>query len=189
MDTIHQNMDLVRRYLAMIETFDESLIDELVHPDYYVSERRLSTRVRQETAAPRIRTYDSELTQLRGRETFMQRWRHDKERWNDCTVTINRMVANETEVWVDMDISGHPTGELFGIPVAGGYITYRAIFFYEVSEGKVISADGLYDHLSVLGQIGQGLFEENNIEKINEYFAYLREKGLLISGNMVVEQT
>ncbi len=67
---------------------------------------------------------------------------------------ITNMVAEGDQVWVQLATSGGHTGEFAGIPPTGKQWTNRGVYFFQLRNGKIIVADGLFDDLNLMKQVG-----------------------------------
>jgi len=64
------------------------------------------------------------------------------------------MIAERDQVWVRLVIRGKHTSEFEGVPATGKPWTAQAASFLQLREGKIIAADGLFDSLAQLKQVG-----------------------------------
>ena len=73
----------------------------------------------------------------------------------DLTVTINSMVAEGDEVWVQMTMRGTQDGPFLHIPPSGRRVEVSAFDRVRVRNGQAVEHWGLTDNLALLGQLGQ----------------------------------
>jgi C-1 hydroxylase len=69
-------------------------------------------------------------------------------------LTITDMIAEGDQVWVRLVIHGEHISEFEGVPATGKPWTVQAISFLQLHDGKIIDADGLFDSLAQLKQVG-----------------------------------
>lgn len=73
----------------------------------------------------------------------------------DLTVTINSMVAEGDEVWVQMTMRGTQDGPFLHIPPSGRRVEVSGFDRVRVRNGQAIEHWGITDNLALLGQLGQ----------------------------------
>ena len=67
---------------------------------------------------------------------------------------ITDMIAEGDQVWVRLMIRGEHISEFEGVPATGKPWIVQAVSFLKLRDGKIIDADGLFDSLAQLKQIG-----------------------------------
>ncbi|MHA2275468.1 MAG: ester cyclase, partial [Candidatus Kariarchaeaceae archaeon] len=171
---------IIEKYLKAIENKSIDQLREIIHPEYYITERRVETRKLQQIAMRDITSPDhgNSVSQKKviGIEGFIK-----SIGWSlsNLEFKIQKIRESNNEVWVDMDISGLHTGHVFGVPPTGEFISYRAIFFYVFRDHKIIEYDGLYDQLAFLGHIGKAVLKTKDSIKIDLYMSHLENLGLI----------
>ena len=63
-------------------------------------------------------------------------------------------VAEGDKVWCRLRTNGSHTGEWRGIPPTGRQWTNTGIWFFQVSDGKIVEAEWKMDELNLLRQLG-----------------------------------
>ncbi|MCE7734098.1 MAG: ester cyclase [Candidatus Heimdallarchaeota archaeon] len=181
----NENINTVEKLLKSFESLDENhdfeVFREFIHPDFYISKRRIATRQSQQRSSDQLSIQiglDDTDQELIGVDMYIETLRLE-ERLSELKIEIFRIMSSQNTVWADMDISGIHDKTIFGIPPTNQFIKYRAVFFYEFREGKIITSDGLYDHLTFLSYIGRAVLTEPQSEKTQLYLKYLHEKGLI----------
>lgn len=73
----------------------------------------------------------------------------------DLHVTMNEILSRDDVVAVRLTITATHQGEFFGIPATGKAITFEAMEFFKIANGKITESWGswpIYDILEILKQ-------------------------------------
>ncbi len=173
-DVAEQNKILTRKYLAAFTNKDIASLEELIHPKYSVSKRTRETfaNIQEELPYFKADTTNEVIS-------VIERVKMLHSGFSEFNIIIIKMIAAGGQVWVDADVEGVHSGNIFGIQPTYKKIKYRAHYRYEIKDGKIIEADWLYDNLNLLKQLGRSILLENNKERVSEYLSVLTKMGLL----------
>jgi hypothetical protein len=69
-------------------------------------------------------------------------------------LTNTDMIAEGDQVWVRLMIRGEHRSEFEGVPATGKPWTVQTVSFLQLHDGKILDADGLFDSLAQLKQVG-----------------------------------
>ena len=174
MHVVEQNKILTRKFLDAFSNKDFARLKELIHPKYSVSRRTRETFANIREELPYFKTDTSNEA-----ISVIERAKMLHSGFSEFNVIIVKMIAAGQQVWVDADVEGVHTGNIFGIHPTYKKIKYRAHYLYEIKDGKIIEADWLYDNLNLLKQLGRSILLENNEERVSEYLSLLSKMGLL----------
>ena len=72
----------------------------------------------------------------------------------DLTVTVDRLVQNETDIAIAYTLNGTHHGEFAGIAPTGRHITARGMQIARFEDGKIVERWGSSDELGILKQLG-----------------------------------
>lgn len=134
--SLEENKAIVRKVTEAENNRDLTVIEELISP-----------------------TYINKSNQIRGPEGYRQFLTKLFKAFPNWHETIEDVVAEEDKVCVRLKIdTGVHTGQfdLLGIsvPPTGKRSTVKSIQIWRVVDGKVVEAEGVYDELDLLIQVG-----------------------------------
>lgn len=127
------NIELARRILAAFDAGDESIVNELVHPDH------------REHAGP-----DPGSGQDGVRASLV--WFN--ERFADAHTTIEDLVASGDRVVARVRFAATCTGEVQGVDAAGRRFETDHVHIWRVADGRLAEHWMVRDDLSMLRQLG-----------------------------------
>lgn len=134
MPTSEDHKALHRRYFEeVVVGGNESLIDELFHPDY----------VGHTPGNPDV-----------GFEQFKAAFGNFRSTFSDTKVDIEHQVADDGMVVSHITVSGTHTGPLMGIPPTGNHVSYQGVEIVRIADGKIVEFWGVLDMLTMLQQLG-----------------------------------
>lgn len=76
------------------------------------------------------------------------------EGFPDLTETIEEIIAEDDMCAVRLTITGTHEGEFMGVPATGKEVSFEAMVFSRIEDGKLAEAWGLADSLDLMGQLG-----------------------------------
>ncbi len=130
------NRDIVRRVLAVFNTGDLAVLDELVAPDF--------TNHDAPPGAPQG---------LEGRKRTVGMFR---AAFGDLQSTIEDVLADGDRVVTRATLSGTNTGDFMGQPATGRRMSVTAVDIFRVVDGKVTDRWGVLDMASLTRQTACG---------------------------------
>ncbi len=123
MDVAEQNKILVRKFITAFSNQDIASFKELIHPKYSVSKRTRETFANIQEELPYFKAdTTNEVTSVIERVKMLHTG------FSEFKILIIKMIAEGQQVWVDADIEGVHTGNIFGIQPTHNKIKYRAHF-------------------------------------------------------------
>ena len=128
------NKEIVRRVLEDVWT-DESVVDELVSPDY----------VGNDPAVPDT---------IRGPQGVKDNFKQYRDAFEGARITVQEQVAEGDTVATRWEGRGRHTGELMGIPPTGKDIVVTGINITRIKDGKLAEDEIVWDTLGMLQQVG-----------------------------------
>jgi predicted ester cyclase len=127
------NIEIARRILAAFDAGDDSVVDELIHPDH------------REHAGPAPQP---------GRDGVRGSiaWLH--ERFAACETVVEDLIASGDRVVARVRFCATCTGEVQGIDARGRRVEVDHIHVWRVAEGRLAEHWMVRDDLSMLRQLG-----------------------------------
>ena len=129
-----ENKALVRRWVEAFNEGDHEAVDELI-ADSYVR-------------------HDANSPEVRGPEEEKQLIAMYRAAFPDLRFTIEDMVAEDDRVATRLGISATHKGELLGIPPTGNRLSFTAMEFYRLKDGKIEEQWVNVDTLGMMQQLG-----------------------------------
>ena len=128
------NKEIVRRVLEDVWT-DDSVVDELVSPDY----------VGYDPAAPET---------IRGPQGVKDNFKQYRDAFEGAKITVKEQIAEGDTVATRWEGRGRHTAEMMGIPPTGKDIVVTGINITRLKDGKLVEDQIVWDTLGMLQQIG-----------------------------------
>lgn len=72
----------------------------------------------------------------------------------DIHFTLNRVIAQNTDIVLVWQATGTHTGKMLNIPPTGRVISYSGVTIFTLRDGKIIRSQRLWDIAGVLRQMG-----------------------------------
>ena len=129
-----ENKAIVRRWVEAFNEGNVDAVDELVTDSY----------VRHDPNSPEVR----------GPEEEKQLIAMYRSAFPDLHFTVEDMVAEGDKVLIRVGIRATHKGELLGVPPTEKRLTFTAMEFYRLSEGKIDEQRVNVDTLGMMQQIG-----------------------------------
>lgn len=133
--SVMQSKEIVRRYIE--EVFNKGNLN-----------------VADEVLAPGFVDHNPMPGQASGIEGAIEFARDSRHSFPDLHVAIEQMVAEGDMVAVRSTIRGTHQGEYRGIPPTGKRVSWQAMAFFRVTNGKITERWSSQDHLGLLQQLG-----------------------------------
>jgi steroid delta-isomerase-like uncharacterized protein len=76
------------------------------------------------------------------------------EAYSDLHVTVEDVIAEGDKVVGRNTVTGSHRGEYLGIPPTGRSVTYKEIFIFRMTDGRIVETWGVVDVLAQLRQLG-----------------------------------
>jgi predicted ester cyclase len=129
----NSNMELARRILAAFDANDDSVVDELIHPDH-----REHAGMEPQPGQEGIRGSIAWVS-----ETFA-----------DCETIIEDLIASGDRVVARVRFSATCLGEFYGTEAGGRRVEADHVHIWRVAEGRLAEHWMVRDDLSMLRQLG-----------------------------------
>jgi predicted ester cyclase len=127
------NIEIARRILAAFDANDDSVVDELIHPDH------------REHAGPEPQ---------HGREGVSGSIAWLNQTFADCETVVEDLIASGDRVVARVRFCATCTGEVQGIDARGRRVEIDHIHIWRVAEGRLAEHWMVRDDLSMLRQLG-----------------------------------
>ena len=128
------NKEIVRRVLEDVWT-DESVVDELVSPDYV--------------------GYDPAMPDpIRGPQGAKDNFKQYSDAFDGAHITVTEQIAEGDTVATRWEGRGTHTGTLMGVTPTGREIVVTGITITKIKNGKIVEDHTVWDTLGMLQQIG-----------------------------------
>ncbi|MDO4130601.1 ester cyclase [Clavibacter michiganensis] len=131
----HDLRATMQRFLDFINSGDEAIGREVIHPD-----------------AAFMTPFSPEP--LRGLDGYLQILGVMRGAIPDVQWTLEQLVVEGDHVAARFELRGTHGGESVGVPATGRPIAVGASAFYRFADGRIIDEVGQPDLLALLGQIG-----------------------------------
>ncbi|MCU7547575.1 ester cyclase [Chitinophagaceae bacterium LB-8] len=133
--SIENNIQLIKRFVAFINTANEKLAEELISTDakFYVP---------------------GQPEPMHGPGGYLSIIGMMRSGFSDIQWSLEDKVVEENKVAARFIMRGTHNGIFFGVPPTGKTITVQAINFYRFSNGQIVEEYGQPDMLGLLQQIG-----------------------------------
>ncbi|OUE20453.1 SnoaL-like polyketide cyclase [Clavibacter michiganensis] len=131
----HDLRAAMQRFLEFINSGDEAIGREVIHPD-----------------AAFMTPFSPEP--LRGLDGYQQILAIMRGAIPDVRWTVEQLVVEGDHVAARFELRGTHGGEFLGIPATGLPVAVGASNFYRFADGRIIDEVGQPDLLALLGQIG-----------------------------------
>ena len=132
---IVQNKEVVRRYIEEIFNRGNLMAADVV-------------------LAPSFVDHNPAPGQAAGIEGTIEFAREFRRSFPDLHVDIEDMVAEGDRVAVRSSIHGTHQGEFRGIPPTGSRVSWQAMAFFRLADGKIVERWSNQDYLGLLQQLG-----------------------------------
>ncbi|MFX1576481.1 MAG: ester cyclase [Promethearchaeota archaeon] len=130
--SIEENKALVQKLAKAFNTKDETLIDEIIAPDFVDYPMK-----------------------LRGRDAYIKMEKTIYKGFPDVQRTITHIAADGDTVWFQIKSTGTHTGEYHGLAPTGKKFTLTGIVVYRIANGKVIEkVTQVFDLMDFYQQLG-----------------------------------
>jgi steroid delta-isomerase-like uncharacterized protein len=131
---MQDNESIVRRFVdRFINGGDESVLSEIVHPDYI---------------------YRSPGEELRGREGLAALFRGYRGAFPDLKLVIDDLLATDEATVLSFTLTGTHRGELLGIPATGEPVKVHGMVRSRFREGMIAEEWEILDQLTLFEQLG-----------------------------------
>jgi len=133
--SIENNIQLMKRFVAFINTANEQLAQELISTDakFYIP---------------------GQAEPMSGPGGYLTIIGMMRSGFSDIQWSVEDTVVEENKVAARFTMTGTHNGTFFGIPPTGKAIKVQAINFYRLSNGQIVEEYGQPDMLGLLQQIG-----------------------------------
>jgi steroid delta-isomerase-like uncharacterized protein len=133
-ESVVQNKELVRRFIAAVDTNDFPKLQELASPDYVLKAPGLSTPMGLQASFEVVKQH----------YTSFPDWRH----------TIEDLVAEGDTVAVKVMQKGTQQAEYDGVAATGKEVTMPGVYVFRIANGKIQELWAIEDNLGLYRQLG-----------------------------------
>jgi len=133
--SIENNIQLMKRFVAFINTANEHLAQELISTEagFYVP---------------------GQPEPMQGPDGYLAIIGMMRSGFPDIQWSLEDKIIEENKVAARFIMTGTHNGTFFGVPPTGKAIKVQAINFYRISNGQIVEEYGQPDMLGLLQQIG-----------------------------------
>jgi len=165
---MNQLLEIVKIYVDAINNKNLQMLDTIFHPEYSLTE---STLEKANTYISNIKGRDFSTVRKRAEEIF--------NNFPDLSINVHETYTSVNKVCIYYTLTGTHKGTYLGVPATNKQIVWEGAQFFTFKDNKIIEINFVFDTLALFQQLGQVIVQENEEQKLKQYFKALKDMGLL----------